>query len=151
MLRNRLKEALNEAMKSHDGISVATLRLILAALKDRDIADRSKGNLAGITDDEILGMLQGMIRQREESTALYEKAGRLELAEREKAEIEVIQRFLPRQMSDDELAAAVAAVIEEVGAKTLKDVGRVMATLKGRYPGQMDFAKASALVKARLT
>ncbi len=150
MLRNRLKDALTDAMKSHDGTSVATLRLILAALKDRDIAERSKGNLGGISEDDILGMLRGMIRQREESTAVYEQAGRVELAEREQAEIEVIQRFLPRQLSDEEIAAAVAATVDEVEAKSLKDVGRVMAALKSRYPGQMDFAKASGLVKVRL-
>lgn len=151
MLRNRLKEALNEAMKAHDGTSVATLRLTLAALKDRDIAARGSGNLVGISDDDILGMLKGMIRQREESAAVYENAGRAELADRELAEIGIIQRFLPRQMSDDELTTAVAAVLEELEAKSLKDVGRVMAALKSRYPGQMDFAKASGLVKARLT
>ncbi len=150
MLRTRLNDALKSAMKAKETLTVATIRLILAALKDRDIAARGKGNLDGIDDDGILAMLQSMIKQRGESIALYEKGGRLELARRETDEIAVIEQFLPRQLGEDEVAEAITAVIEEVEAKNLKDMGRTMAALKERYAGRMDFAKASAQVKAQL-
>jgi len=150
MLRTRLKEALAEAMKAKDPVAVATLRLILAALKDRDIAARGKGNLSGISDDAILDLLQSMIRQRHESIDLYRTAERLDLAQKEAAEIEVIKRFLPAQMDEDELEAAVAETIAEINAASLKDMGRTMAALKEHYAGRMDFAKASAIVKQRL-
>jgi uncharacterized protein YqeY len=150
-LRQRLNDALKETLKSKDQIGLSTVRLILAALKDRDIAARGKGNKDGIAEDEILGLLQGMIKQRQESIALYEKGGRLELAEQEKGEIAVIERFLPKQMSEAEMAEAVRAAISETGAQTLKDMGKTMAALKSRYAGQMDFAKASALVKQSLS
>lgn len=151
MLRQRLSDALKDALKSKDQVGVSTIRLILAALKDRDIAARSKGNMDGIGEDEILGLLQGMIKQRQESIGLYEKGGRLELAEQEKNEIVVIERFLPKQMSEAEMAAAVREAIEEAGAQSIKDMGKVMAALKSRHAGQMDFSKASALVKQALT
>lgn len=151
MLRQRLSDALKDALKSKDQVGVSTIRLILAALKDRDIAARSKGNMDGIGEDEILGLLQGMIKQRQESIGLYEKGGRLELAEQEKNEIVVIERFLPKQMSEAEMAAAVREAIEEAGAQSIKDMGKVMAALKSRHAGQMDFSKASALVKQTLT
>ncbi len=151
MLRTRLKEALVTAMKARDAIAVATLRLILAALKDRDIAARGKGNLAGIPDDAILDLLQSMIRQRHESIDLYRIGERLDLVAREGAEIEVIQRFLPAQMDDAEVISAVGETIAELKATSLKDMGRTMAALKERYAGRMDFAKASALVKQQLT
>lgn len=147
MLRQRLADALKDSLKAKDQAAVSTVRLILAALKDRDIAARTKGNRDGIGTDEILAMLQSMIKQRQESIALYEQGGRLELADQERAEIKVIERFLPTQMSEAEVAAAVREVIAEVGAQGLKDMGRTMAALKQRYAGQMDFAKASALVK----
>ncbi len=150
MFRARLSDALKEAMKAKEECGVSTLRLIIAALKDRDIAARGKGNLDGIDDAEILGMLQSMIKQRRESIALYEKGGRLELAEQEAEEIDIIERYLPEQMDDDAMAAAVEAVIAELGAETMKDMGRTMASLKERHAGCMDFAKASALVKGRL-
>ena len=150
MLRDRLNEALKTAMKEKDPLALGTVRLILAALKDRDIAERGKGNLDGIVDDEILSMLQSMIKQRRDSIELYEKGGRLELAQQEAEEIDVIETFLPEQMSEEDTAAAVNTVIEELGAESLKDMGRTMGTLKERYAGQMDFSKASALVKARL-
>ncbi len=150
MLRTRLNDALKAAMKAKEVLTMATIRLILAALKDRDIAARGKGNLDGIDDDGILAMLQSMIKQRRESIALYEKGGRLELARQETEEITVIEQFLPRQLGEDEVAEAIQAVIEEVEAKSLKDMGRTMAALKERYAGRMDFAKASAQVKARL-
>ncbi len=150
MLRQRLSDALKDALKSKDQVGVSTIRLILAALKDRDIAARSKGNMDGIGEDEILGLLQGMIKQRQESIGLYEKGGRLELAEQEKNEIVVIERFLPKQMSEAEMAAAVREAIAEAGAQSIKDMGKVMAALKSRHAGQMDFSKASALVKQTL-
>ena len=150
MLRQRLSDALKDALKSKDQVGVSTIRLILAALKDRDIAARSKGNMDGIGEDEILGLLQGMIKQRQESIALYEKGGRLELAEQEKSEIGVIERFLPKQMSEAEITAVVKDAIRETGAQSIKDMGKIMAILKGRHAGQMDFSKASALVKQTL-
>lgn len=150
MMRTRLQEALKEAMRSKEARAVATVRLILAALKDRDIAARSKGQMDGISDDEILSMLQSMIKQRRESIQLYEQGGRLELAEQESEEIAVIERFLPRQMDDAEVAAAIDATLSALGAAGLKDMGRVMADLRERFAGQMDFAKASGLVKQKL-
>ncbi len=150
MLRQRLSEALKAAMKGQDRRAVSTLRLILAALKDRDIAARGKGVEDGISDDDILAMLQTMVKQRRESIEHYEQGGRLELAEQEREEIRIIEDFLPHQMTEEEIAAAVASVIEETAAAGLKDVGKAMAALKARYAGQMDFGKASAVAKARL-
>ena len=150
MLRSELSNALKAGMKAKEERTLATVRLILAALKDRDIAARGKGNLDGIGEDEIRLILQSMIKQRHESIALYEKGGRLELAESEADEIEIIKRFLPAQMNDEEMAAAISDVIAEVEAKSLKDMGRVMAALKEHHAGRMDFAKASATVKQQL-
>ena len=150
MLRRRLNEALKEAMKSQEQVAVATLRLILAALKDRDIAARGKGTSDGIGDDQILEMLQKMVRQRHDSIEMYEKGGREDLSQREAAEIEVIERFLPKPLDDSETTAAVRSVIDELGAGSIKEMGRVMGELKRRYPGRMDFAKASSLVKDAL-
>jgi uncharacterized protein len=150
MLRSELRDALKIGMKAKEGRTVATIRLILAALKDRDIAARAKGNLDGIGEDDIRLMLQSMIKQRRESIALYENGGRLELAEGETEEIEIIQRFLPAPLGEEEMAAAITDVIAEAEAKSLKDMGRVMAALKERYAGRMDFAKASATVKTQL-
>lgn len=150
MLRTRLNEALKDAMRAKEQRAVATVRLILAALKDRDIAARSRGVTDGIDEGEIMGMLQTMIKQRQESIALYEQGGRCELAEQEREEIGIIETFLPRQLSEAETQDAVSAVIAELGASTVKDMGRTMAELRSRYAGQMDFTKASGLVKARL-
>ena len=150
MLRERLGEELKTAMKAKEQHKVSTLRLILAALKDRDIAVRANGQPDGISDDEILELFTKMVRQRHESIKLYEEGGRIDLAGREAEEIKIIEAFLPRQLGDDEVAAAVAEVIAEVGAQGLKDMGPVMAALKQRYTGRMDFGKASALVKQRL-
>ena len=150
MLRTRLNDALKAAMKAKEKRTIATIRLILAALKDRDIAARGKGNLEGIDEDGILAMLQSMIKQRHESIALYKKGGRLELAQQENEEITVIEQFLPRQLGEDEMAEAVKTVIQDVDAKSLKDMGRTMAALKERYAGRMDFHKASARVKEQL-
>lgn len=150
MLRERVNEALKAAMKSKEQRAVATLRLIQAALKDRDIAARSKGNTEGIDEDEILQMLHKMVAQRHDSIEMYEKGGRDDLAAQEKAEIDIIQTFLPAQMDDAEVAAAVEAAIAETGAGGIKDMGKVMASLRARHPGAMDFGKASAKVKALL-
>ena len=151
MLRTRLSDALKTAMKGKDAPTVSTLRLIMAALKDRDIAARGKGNKDGIPEEEILGLLQSMIKQRRDSIALYEKGGRMELAQQEAEEIAIIKEYLPQQMSDDDIAAAIDAVIEDAGAATLKDMGKVMAGLKEKHAGSMDFSMASAMVKERLT
>ncbi len=150
MIRERLTDALKASMKEKNERSVSTLRLILAALKDQDIAARTKGNKEGLAEDEILGLLQSMIKQRRESIQHYEKGGRMELAQQEAEEIAVIEQFLPRQLGEDEMAEAVKMVIQEVDAKSLKDLGRTMAALKERYAGRMDFAKASVQVKEQL-
>ncbi len=148
-LRDELNDALKQAMRDRDTTAVSTVRLILAALKDRDICARGKGQEA-ISDDEILGMLQSMVKQRRDSIALYEQGGRLELAEQEQAEIGIIERFLPRQMSEEEMKGAVDATIGAIEAQGIKDMGRLMAALKERYAGQMDFSKASAIAKQQL-
>jgi len=150
MLRTRLTDALKTAMKDKDAKSTATLRLILAALKDRDIAQRSKGHKDAISDDEVLGMLQSMIKQRRESISLYEQGGRMELAQQEAEEIAVIEEFLPEQMGEEEMASVIDAIIADSQAASLKDMGRVMTALKEGHAGSMDFSKASALVKERL-
>ena len=150
MLRDNLNEALKEAMRARDTAALGTIRLILAKLKEVDIAARTETNREGVADDRILSMLQGMIKQRNESVVLYEKGNRPELAEKEKAEIAVIERFLPKQMDEAAVAAAVAEAMASTGAKTVKDMGGVMAALKAKYAGQMDFAKASAAVKKAL-
>ncbi len=150
MLRDNLNEALKEAMRARDMTTVGAVRLILAKLKEVDIAARTEASREGVADDRILSMLQGMIKQRNESVALYEKGNRPELAEKEKAEIVVIERFLPKQMDEAAVNAAVAEAIAAAGAKSVKDMGGVMAALKAKYAGQMDFAKASAAVKKAL-
>ena len=151
MLRTNLSDALKDALRGQDQRSLATVRLILAALKDRDICARGRGNTDGIDDDaEILDMLQSMVKQRRESIAMYEQGGRCELAQREQEEIEVISRFMPEQLGDDEIRTAVAEIISELGASSLKDMGRVMASLKERFSGRMDFGRASSVVKENL-
>lgn len=150
MLRDKLNEAMKEAMRARDTAALGTIRLILAKLKDVDIAARTEASREGVADDKILSMMQGMIKQRNESIALYDKGGRPELAEKEKAEIAVIERFLPQQMGEAAVQAAVEDAIKAAGATSIKDMGGVMAALKGKYAGQMDFAKASAVVKKTL-
>ncbi len=150
MLRPQLNDQLKTAMLAKNARVVSTIRLILAALKDRDIAARSRGVMDGIGDDEILSMLQSMIKQRRESISLYEQGGRLELAQQEQDEIAIIETFLPQQMSEAETTEAVRAVIAEIGAGGIKDMGKVMAVLKERFAGRMDFTKASALTKKEL-
>ncbi|TNE58120.1 MAG: GatB/YqeY domain-containing protein [Alphaproteobacteria bacterium] len=149
-MRQEINQALKEAMKERDKIRTATLRLITAAIKDRDIAARSEDR-DGVSDDEILQILQKMVKQRRESSKTYEEAGRQELADQELAEIDVIEGFLPQQMSDEEVAAAAKAVVEEIGAEGLKDMGRTMGALKERYAGVMDFGKANKVVKDLLS
>jgi len=150
MLRDKLSDALKDAMRARDMAAVGTIRLILAKLKEVDIAARTEANREGVADDKILSMLQGMIKQRNESIVLYQKGNRADLADKEKAEIGVIERFLPQQMDEAAVQAAVTDAIAASGAKSIKDMGGVMAALKAKYAGQMDFAKASALVKKTL-
>jgi hypothetical protein len=150
MLRARLDEALKSALLAREEHAVRTIRLVLAALKDRDIAERSSGNHSGLKDDQILSLLQSMIKQRRESARLYDEGGRTDLARQETEEIAIIERFLPPQMGNEEIGKVVSAAIEEFDAKSLKDMGRIMGILKTRHAGQMDFAAASALVKERL-
>ena len=150
-LREEFNNALKEAMKAREPRRVSTLRLVLAALKDRDIANRTEESRDVIGDDEIRLLLTKMIKQREESAQTYDAGGRPELAKAEREEITIIQEFLPRQMSEAEVEAAARAVIAETGAASMKDMGKVIAALKERYAGQMDFARASGTVKALLT
>jgi uncharacterized protein YqeY len=150
MLRQRLNDALKEAMKSRDLRSVSTIRLVLAQLKDRDIAARPGGNTSGIGEGEIVEMLGKMVKQRHESIALYKQGNRPDLVQQEEEEIVVIERFMPKQLDGAESAAAIDAALAETGAQSLKDMGRVMALLKERFAGRLDFAKAGALVKQRL-
>ena len=151
MLREKLNESLKDAMRSRDMAAVGTIRLILAKLKEVDIAQRTEANREGVADDKILSMLQGMIKQRNESIQLFLKGNRADLADKEKAEIGVIERFLPQQMDEAAVEAAVKEAVAASGAKSIKDMGGVMAALKAKYAGQMDFAKASAVVKKTLS
>lgn len=151
MLRDELTDALKEAMKARDQRAVSTLRLILAALKDRDIAARTRGSEEGVGDAEIAEMMQKMVRQRQESKAIYEKAGRTDLAQQEGEEIEIIQRYLPKQIDDAEMAQLVDSAIAETSASSIKDMGKVMALLKERYAGRLALAKAGALVRQKLS
>ena len=148
MLREKINAGMKEAMKSGEKLRVSTLRLCNAAIKNADIEARTSGKT--LTDDDLLGLLQKMIKQRQESVELYDKGGRKELADQERDEIEIIKGFLPQQMSDDEAKAAIAEVIKSEGATSVKDMGKVMAALKAVYAGKMDFAKASGLVKSQL-
>lgn len=148
-MRERIAAALTEATRSQNRRRMSTLRLICAAIKDRDIAARGQGR-DRVCDEEVLEILAKMVRQREESARLYEEAGRLELAEQEREEIEIIREFLPRQMSEEEMRSACAQVVHDAGAQGLRDMGRTMSMLKERFPGQMDFGKASALLKEML-
>ncbi|NQZ14942.1 MAG: GatB/YqeY domain-containing protein [Alphaproteobacteria bacterium] len=148
--REDFNSALKEALKNKDQVAMSTIRLIMAALKDRDITARGNGNAEGVSDAEILSMMQSMVKQRQESAKTYADNGRPELAERENAEIKVIQKFLPQQMSEEEAGNAIAEIISEVGAESIKDMGKVMGVLKTKYAGQLDMAKAGGMVKAKL-
>jgi hypothetical protein len=150
-LRETLTDQMKTAMKAADKKRVATLRLVLAALKDRDIANRTEESRDLLGDDEILSLMAKMIKQREESAETYDKGNRPELAAGEREEIVIIREFMPKQMDEAEARAAAQKVIAEVGAGSMKDMGKVMAALKERFAGQMDFAKASGLVKGLLS
>ncbi|MCR9110335.1 GatB/YqeY domain-containing protein [Marivita sp. XM-24bin2] len=149
-LRTRLNTSIKQAMREKDSARLSTLRLINAAIKDRDIAARGEGNEEGVRDDEVLGILGKMVKQRKDTAKTYEEGGRLDLAERELSEIGVIEEFLPRKLSDDEVAKAVDAAVAETGASSIRDMGRVMGALKAKYTGQMDFGAVGGMVKDRL-
>ena len=149
MLRENLQNALKEAMKNHDMTTVAAVRLIIAGQKEKDVAARGAGKECA-TDAELLSMMQGMIKQRNESIKIYNEGGRPELAEKEQSEINVIERFLPKQLNEEETKAAIEAAIAKTGAAGVKDMGKVMAELKSAYAGQMDMSKASSLIKSML-
>ena len=150
MLRSQLNDALKKAVLAKDACSVTTVRLILAALKERDIAARGDGNTDGISDDEIINLLQAMVKQRRESIEMYTKGNRPELAAQEASEIEVIEKFLPAQLSEAEIEDAVRGTVSEIGATCLKDMGRTMAALREKYSGTMDFGKAGGVAKKLL-
>ena len=150
-LREQFTDQLKEAMKAKDNRRVSTLRMVLAALKDKDIAARTETSREGISDDDVLGLLAKMVKQREESAAAYRAGNRPELVQSEEEEIAIIRSFMPKQMSADEAKAAIAAVIAETGASSVKDMGKVMNTLKERFAGQMDFGKASGMTKDLLS
>jgi uncharacterized protein YqeY len=149
VLRDDINTALKSAMKAADKRQVSTLRLVNAAIKDRDIEARGQGKSA-LTDDDVLGLMQKMIKQRQESLDIYEKAGRTDLATQEREEIAIISAYLPKQMSEDEARAVIAAAIRDTGAAGMKDMGKVMAALKERHAGKLDFAKAGPIVKGLL-
>lgn len=149
-LRNKITDGIKNAMREKDTVRLSTLRLINAAVKDQDIAARAKGNADGVGEDEVLAIMAKMVKQRQESARVYEEGGRLELAAQEQAEIAVIEEYLPRQLSEAEVAKAVDAAIAEAGADSIRDMGRVMGALKGKYAGRMDFGAVGPLVKDRL-
>ncbi len=148
-LREKLMDDVKAAMKSGDKTRLSTVRLIQAALKDKDIEARGQGK-GQLTDDDLLALMQKMVKQRQESIAIYTQAGRTELAAGEQAEVDVISSYLPRQMDEAAMKAAIAGAVAETGAASMKDMGKVVAALKAKYAGQMDFAKASQMVKAAL-
>ena len=150
-VRERFNTELKEAMKAREQKRLATLRLILAGLKERDIANRTEASREGVSDEEILSLLAKMVKQREESAAAYDAGGRPELALSEREEIEIIRGFMPKQLGVDEMKAAIKAAVAEAGASSMKDMGKVMGLLKERFSGQMDFAKAGAAVKEVLS
>ena len=150
-LRDRVGTALKDAMRNKEAERLSTLRLINAAIKDKDIAARTEGtDDAGVSDDVVLQILGKMVKQRQESARAYEEGGRVDLAERERSEIGVIEEFLPRQLTDDEVTAAVDDAIAETGAEGIRDMGKVMGVLKGKYTGRMDFGRVGPRVKDRL-
>lgn len=153
-MKARVSAALKDAMRARDTVRLSTLRLISAAIKDRDIAARAEAgaetDVAGVSDAEVLQILGRMVKQRQESVRAYEEGGRLELAEQERAEIAVIEEFLPRKLDEAEVEAAIGTAISETGAEGIRDMGRVMGALKARYTGQMDFGTVGPQVKARL-
>ena len=151
LMRDEINNALKTALKMQDKKTSGAIRLILAALKDRDIAMRGQGNHDGMSDQDILSMLQTMIKQRQESMKLYEQGGRLDLVEQEKEEINIIKRFLPQQLSEDEVSNVIDQLIQETEATSPKDMGKIMSRLRESYTGVMDFGKASAIIKSKLS
>ena len=149
-LRERVVTAVKHAMKQKAAIRLATLRLINAAIKDKEIATRVNGETQAVSEADILAIMGKMVKQRLESARAYEEAGRLDLSERERAEIEIIEEFLPQQLTDAEVEAAISEAITETGAESIRDMGRVMGSLKGEFAGQMDFGKAGGVVKELL-
>ena len=149
-LRDSIVESTKDAMRSKDSLRVSTLRLVSAAIKDRDIAARSEDRCDGIEEAEILSLLSKMVKQREESAKTYEDNGRPELAERERSEIEIVREFMPKALSEDEMNSAIAAIVEDTGATCLKDMGKIMGRLKSEYAGRLDMGKAGAIVKGHL-
>ena len=150
-LRDRLSVSLKDAMKAKDATRLMTLRLINAAIKDRDIDARSEGVDSGVSDHDLLAILGKMVKQRQESARAYEEGGRLELAEKEWAEIVIIEEFLPRQLSEQEVEQAIADTIAASGANSIRDMGKVMGVLKSKYTGQLDFGKVGGMGKAQLS
>ncbi len=148
--RTEISSALKEAMKSQDKIAVSTIRLIIAALKDRDIAAREHGSADAVDEAGVLLMLQSMIKQRQESSQTYSDAGRDDLAEREEAEIDVIRSFMPKQMSEDEVRELIDTLIAKLEASSIKDMGKIMNVLKAEYAGQLDMGKAGGIAKEKL-
>ncbi|MGR3572586.1 GatB/YqeY domain-containing protein [Brevirhabdus sp.] len=149
-MRTRISDALKTAMKNKDAERLSTLRLINAAIKDRDIARRSEGQQDGVDDDEVLAILAKMVKQRQESARSYEEGGRVDLAERERSEIGVIEEFLPRQLTPEEVEDAIGAAIADTQANSVRDMGKVMGELKAKYAGRMDFGSVGPMVKNRL-
>jgi uncharacterized protein YqeY len=150
MLRETLSEAMKTAMRERDARATATIRMVLAAVKSADIEARPKGVTDGVSDEDIAGIMQKLIKQRRESATMYAQGGRQDLVDQENAEIEVIERFLPKQMDEAQMNAAIDALATELEASSIKDMGRMMAALKTKFAGQMDMAKAGGLVKRRL-
>jgi hypothetical protein len=150
-LRDRLSASLKEAMRAKDATRLMTLRLINAAIKDRDIDARSDGNVSGVPDEALLAILSKMVKQRQESARAYEEGGRLELAEKELFEITIVEEFLPRQLGSEEAKKAIASAICECGASSIRDMGKVMGVLKEKYTGQLDFSKVGGEVKSQLS
>ena len=149
-MRDIINEAVKDAMRSKEKLRLSTLRLINAAIKDKDIALRMEDRPDGVSSSEILQILGKMVKQRQESARAYEEGGRLELAQQELSEIKIIEEFLPRQLSDKDVAKAIEEVISDIGATSIRDMGKVMASLKETYTGQMDFGQVGAQIKSLL-
>ena len=149
--RTEISTAMKKALKNKDKIALATIRLIMAALKDRDIAEREQGHADGVDDAAILLMLQSMVKQRQESSKTYSEAGRDDLAEREEIEIDVIRTFMPKQLTDEEVSEIIDGIIAELGAQSIKDMGKIMSVLRSEYAGQVDMGKAGGITKAKLS
>lgn len=150
ILREQINADLKTAMKSGDKLKVSTLRLVNAAIKERDISNRTAGPDAGVGEPQILEVLAKMVKQRQESFATYEQAGRKDLADQEKGEIDIIQSYMPKPLSEEDMKSEIARTIKEMGAQGMKDMGKVMGALKDRFAGRMDFSKAGAVVKSLL-